>query len=109
MLRVQEESFARVGMGLAQGDDSSAVSTREGFADNRKFLPTSPKLRAGRRERLAIDGAEFRQCTLGQLCWVAPISRPDICARSANTAPRINSLRGSDVRRINELAQAAKE
>ena len=45
---------------------------------------------------------------LGALCWVAAVSRTDICARSAEISSRINPLCGGDVYRINELVQAAK-
>ena len=36
------------------------------------------------------------------------VSRPDICARLARIASRINALKGSDVYRINDLAKTVK-
>ena len=54
-LKVQEKSFAHVGMERAQREDFSASLTREDFTKNLKFLPTSPELRAGRREPLSLE------------------------------------------------------
>ena len=56
-----------------------------------------------------MDHIKLRQCKLGEFRWVAAAPRPDIRARSARIASRINALRGSDVYRINELVRVAKE
>ena len=53
--------------------------------------------------------ATLLQCKLGELRRVAAVSRPDICARLARIASRINALRGSDVYRINELVRVVKD
>ena len=50
----------------------------------------------------------MRQCKLGELCLLATVPRPDICARLARTASRVNSLQGSDVYRINDLVKTVK-
>ena len=51
----------------------------------------------------------MRQCELGELSWLATVSRPDICVRLARIAFRINALQGGDVYRINDLAKTAKK
>ena len=56
-----------------------------------------------------MEYIKLRQFKLGDLCRVATVSRPDICARLARIASRINALCGSDVYRINELVRAAKD
>ena len=45
---------------------------------------------------------------LGELCWLATVSRPDICARLANIASRVNVLQGCDIYRINDLIKTVK-
>ena len=50
----------------------------------------------------------MRRCKLGGLCWLATVSRLEICARLARIASRKNSLCGSDVYRINDLVKTAK-
>ena len=74
-----------------------------------KPLPTSSELWAGRKHPLSTDETKLRQCKLGELCWVARVSRPDICSRLARVASRINALCGGDVRRVNQLVRVAKE
>ena len=83
--------------------------TQEDFAKNLKLLSTSPALWTGRGNPLSRDYAKLRHYKLGELRWVATISRPDICARWARIAPKINALCGSDVYRINELVRVVKD
>ena len=45
---------------------------------------------------------------MGELCWLAGASRPDICARLAQLASKVNDLQGSDIYRINALIKNAK-
>ena len=51
---------------------------------------------------------ELRQCKLGRLCWLATVSRPDICASLARISSRSNPLQGFDGYRINDLVNFAK-
>ena len=52
---------------------------------------------------------KLRQCKLEELRRAATVSRPDIRARLAPIASRINRLRGSDVYRINGLVRVRKD
>ena len=96
-----------VGVKLAQNTDVSAAWAQEGSPKSLKYLPTSLELRAGRDRPLMEVETEMRQCKLGVTRWFAAASRPDICARLAKLASRINPLRGSGVYRINDLVRAA--
>ena len=98
-----------MGMDLAQGKDFAATATQADFAKSMKISPTSPELWAGRKETLPMKYVKLRECELGELCRVAAAPRPDICARLARIAPRINARSGSDVYRIKELVRAAKK
>ena len=97
-----------VGMELAQDSNFSATLPQEEFAKNLQPLPTTPKLLAVRQQLLPLEDVKLRQCKLGELCWPSTVSRPDICARLARIASRINSLQGSDVYRINDLSKTAR-
>ena len=107
--KLQEKPFVRAGVEVAQERDFSATLTQKGLTKNLKSFPTSTEFRAGRKEPASLDEAKMRQCNLGEFCLVAAVLRPDICARVARIASRINSLFGSDVYRINGLVRAAKE
>ena len=107
--KVQELPFVYVGAELSQKDDSSAALTQEDFTKNLKCLPTSPKLWAGRKEPFSVDNTKMRQCMLGELCWAAPVSPLDVCARFAKTPSRIDSLRVTDVHHTDDLARPAEE
>ena len=50
----------------------------------------------------------MRRRKLGELRGLAAVSIPDICARPAEIASRLNCDRGSDVYRINDPARAMK-
>ena len=56
-----------------------------------------------------MDCIKLRQSVLGELRWVATVSRPDICARLARIASGINALCWSEVYRFNELVRVAMD
>ena len=97
-----------VGMELAQESDFPVTQTQDGFARNSRPLPPSSQAWAARRKTLSIEDVKLRQCKLGELGWLVSVSRPDICARLARIASRVNSLQGSDVYRINDLVETVK-
>ena len=80
-LRVQEMPLARVGVEVAQGHDFSATLTQEDFTEDLKLSPTSPKLREGRKEPPSTDETDAHQRKLGELRWVATVSRLAFCAQ----------------------------
>ena len=45
---------------------------------------------------------------MGELCWLATVSRPDICARLAQLASKVNDLQGSDIYRFNALIKTVE-
>ena len=96
-------------MDLVQEKDFSVTSSLGSFARNLKLLPTSPALWAGRTNSLSADDAKLRQCLLIDLRWVASVSRPDICARLARIAPKIDAPRGRSLYRVSGLVRVAKE
>ena len=46
---------------------------------------------------------------MGGLRWLATFSSPDIYARLARIASRVNFLQGSDIYRVNDMAKTVKE
>ena len=103
LLKLQESEFAQVGTGLPRGSDFSVGLTQSAFAEGLLPMGTSPTLRANRQKLLGVEDKLLRQCKLGELCWLATVSRPDICARLARIASRVNVLRRGDIYRINDL------
>ena len=83
--------------------------THEHFTKNLTRLPTSPELWADRKNSLPMDATELLQRKLGELCWVAAVSRLDICARSSRIASRINALFGNDAYPINDRFDLRKD
>ena len=71
-------------------------------------MDTSPSLWASRQKPLGNEDKLPRQCKLGELCCLAAVSRPDICARLAHIASRVNMLRRSDIFRIYDLIKTVK-
>ena len=68
-----------------------------------------PRITGTTKDSPSMEYIKLRQCKLGELCWVATVSRPNIRASLARVASRINALCGSDVYRIGELVRVAKE
>ena len=107
-MKLQEKSFVHVGMESNQEANFSVTLTQEEFAKNLQPLDTSPGPWAAGQKLLSPEDAKLRQCKSGELSWLATVSRPDIGARLARIASRINSLQGVDVFRINDLAKTLK-
>ena len=106
--KVQENSFVHVGMELVQQLDFSATLTQAEFTRQLQFLDTSPALWKRRQHSLSDEEKLQCQCKMGELCWLATASGPDICARLAQLTSKVNDLQGSDIYRINALIKTAK-
>ena len=96
-------------MELVQDSTFSVTLTQKEFTEKLEPLGTSPQLWAARQKLLSPEDVKLCQCKLGELCWLATVSRPDICARLARISSRINELTGSDVYRINDLVKTVKQ
>ena len=108
-MKLRENSFVHVGMEVEQADNFSVTLTQAHLTRNLQPLGTSPELRAARQKLPSPEDVKLRQCKLGEPCWLATVSRPDICARLARIASRINSLQGAAVYRIRDLVKTAKK
>ena len=69
-----------VGMELVQSPDFSVTLTQGEFTRRLQPLETSPELWKRRQGPLSEDEKLLCQCKMGELCWLAMVSRPDICA-----------------------------
>ena len=105
---MQKSPLVDAGMELARGGDFSATETQDKFAKNLQPLPGSPQLWATRQKTLSVEDIKLRQCALYEICWLAAVWIPDICARLARIASRVNSLQGSDAYRVNALVTTVK-
>ena len=93
---------------LPQATDAPVQRTRKNFTNASKPIPTTPEMRASPRRPSSKKEVRICPCKLGGLCWSAAAPRPDICARLAQLAARLNSLKGSEVYRSNDLANTVK-
>ena len=71
-------------------------------------MPTTPASRAPRRRPVA-GGDSVAPVHIGELRRFATASRPDICARMAQLAARVNSIRGKDIYQIYDLVGTVME
>ena len=81
----------------------------ENFTKSPKSIPTAPAVWASRQRPATSAEIGVRQCMLGEMRLLATVSRPDLFAPSAGLAARVNSLQGSDIYRIKDLAKTSNE
>ena len=74
-MKLQENSFVHVGVGLRRDADFSATLAQVDFPKNLQPLRASPDFWAARRKLLSPEDAKLRQCKLGELCRLATVSR----------------------------------
>ena len=79
-LKLQVEPSVHVGVELVQDSTFPVTLTQGDFTDHLQPLGTSPQLRAARHRLLSPEDGKLRHCKLGELCRLATVSRPDICA-----------------------------
>ena len=83
-MKARGQSCARVGVELSWTSDFSIQLTQGNFQ-------TNPEFRASRPRPLSTGEIRVHQCELGELRWVATVSRPDICARPVQLPARVNA------------------
>ena len=105
-LKLQESSCAHAGMAVSPANDYSARLTQADFSSKLVPLGTARALWAARRQLLSPEAVLRCRRKLGELCWLATTSRPDICARLTKLAPKGNSIRRRDTYRVDDLIKA---
>ena len=107
-LEVLGNTFVHVGMELLQKADFSVTLTQAEVARQSELLDSSSAFWKRRQRPLSDEEKLLRQCKMGELRWLATVSRPDICARLAQLASKVNDLQGCDIYRKNSLVKTAK-
>ena len=108
-LKVQEDPFVHLGVEPSKENDYSVTLAREEFSKDLQPSGASLEVWAVRQRPLTSEEIKLRRCKLGELRWLATVSRPVISARLARIASRTNPLQGSGIFCINDLVRIAKE
>ena len=104
---IREAAFNHACMGILQRKDFLLTVTQKTRTDELQLLPKSADLWKQGELVLGLKKPAVAK-KLGELCWLATASRPDICACLAALAAKVNQLRVCDVHRINDLICAKK-
>ena len=107
-VKIQKDDFQHLGMDIVQKLDGSVEVSQKNFTDLLSPIETSPSLWKDRNRPLDDEELQVCQSKLGELCWLATVSRPDICARLARFSSNINGLQVIDMYRINDLIKKVK-
>ena len=107
-LKLQESPCVHAGIELPEEKDYTVRLAQAEFSPKLDPVETPPALWAAPRQPLYPDDALRRQCKLGEPCWLAPASRPDICANRARLTSKANSLQGIDIYRITDLIRTVQ-
>ena len=105
----QTDNFAHIGMDVPQEDDGSVANPQTTYADLLRPIAASPSLWKDRNSPLSDEELQICQGKLGEPCWLATASRPDICARLARFSANLKSLKVIDICRINDLIKTVKK
>ena len=99
----------RVGVEPSQANDFSVTLTRGKFTQVLGPIPITKDLWESRRRPPSSEEIQVCRCKWGELRSLSTETRPDICARLAHKAARVNSLLGGNIYRINDMAKTVKE
>ena len=103
--RATNKNFAHVGMEATQANNAPIQMPMGHFTNAPNPIPTNHELWASRPRPLSMEDVRIRQCKLGKLRWPATVPWPDVRARLARLAARVNSLPGRDMSRTNDLVK----
>ena len=90
-------------------NDNSVTLAQEEFSKDLEPSGASLEVWAARQRPLSSEEIKLSRCKLGELRWLATVSRPVISARLARIASRTNPLQGSGIYCINDLVRIAME
>ena len=80
-VKVQKDNFTRIGIDVLQNDDGTVEITQKSFTDLLCPIATTPSLWRDRNRTNGDEELQTCQSKLGELCWLATASRPDIRTR----------------------------
>ena len=98
-VKVQTGNFAHIGVDVPQKVDGSVEITQKDLPVLLRPTAASPSPWRDRNRPLSDE----------ELCWLATMARPDICARLARFSANLSSLQVIDVYRINDLIKTVKQ
>ena len=108
-VKVQMDNFAHIGINVLQKDDGSVEVTQKALTDLLRPIDTSLSRWKDRNRPLSEEELQICQRKLGELCWLATASRPDICDCWAHFSAKLKSVQGIDIYRINDLIKTVKK
>ena len=108
-MKIQDTTCTHVGAEISQSQDFPFGIAQEVFAGDLQLLLTATELWNRRQRNLDPEEVLTCQCELGDVCWVAAVSLPDICARPAVLVAKVSYSQRSDAYRINDLIRTAKQ
>ena len=108
-VKVQKDNFTHIGMDVPQKDDGSAEITQKSLTDLLRPIATSSSLWRDRNRFLSDEEPQICQSKPGDLCFLATVPRPDVCARLARFSANPNSLQVIDIYRINDLIKTVRK
>ena len=91
-LKAQEKSSVHLGAGVSQANDFPVQFTQENFTKSPTPIPTSPALWPSRKCPPSLEAINEHQRKLGNLRWLATVSRQGARARLARVAARVSSV-----------------
>ena len=106
-LTSQKLNFAHVGAELPKGKVFSVTLTQQKLTDALQSIRATKGNWASRECPRQLGEIRRRQCKLGEACCSATVASPNICARLAPLASKVNSLKGSDIYWIDDLIKPA--
>ena len=108
-VKAQQDNFTHMGVEVLQKKDGSAEVTQKTFSDLLCPIATSASLWRDRNRPLNDEEPQICRSKLGELFWLATVSRQDICARLARFSANPNGLEVIDIYCINDLTKTVKK
>ena len=104
-----DDAFTYIGVHTIQNPDASITVNQSTYTDSISVIPLDPDRLKDPQKRLNDDEVKLLRSALGQLNWIANMTRPDISFTVSKVSAHIKDAAVSHVKEINKLIKHVKD
>ena len=105
----QSDAFAYVGISLKQNADFSITINQNNFAASIREIPLSNERAKQKLSPVTEEEAAKMRSVIGQLNWLAGITRPDLCFDVSQFSSKVKNAVVEDLVQLNKVVSRARK
>ena len=103
------EAFTYVGINIKQNKNMSIIIDQQSYTNSINTIPLNNEQVSSPQRKLNENEKTLLRSAIGQLNWLANISRPEISFQVSNISSKISNATISDIKEANKIIKFVKE